>query len=54
MPKKLGHPSCQLLLLDLVSGLNWERVEEHVGTNSRDAVFQDGDELETPLYLACQ
>jgi hypothetical protein len=45
-------PSCQLL--DLVIDLNWELVVDHARRHPQDAKFQDGDGLETPLYLACQ
>ena len=45
-------PSCELL--DLVIDMDWDRVVHHVRDNPQDATWQDGDGLETPLYLACQ
>jgi ankyrin repeat protein len=44
--------SCQLL--DLVIDMDWEKVKDYAQRNPEDAAFQDGDGLETPLYLACQ
>lgn len=48
----LPNPSCQLL--DLVIRFDWDNVIEHCKVHPEDASFQDGDNLETPLYLACQ
>ena len=41
-------------LYDAVLDLDWEKVVEHCRDYPRDAQFQEGDNLETPLYLACQ
>jgi hypothetical protein len=41
-------------LYDLVIDRNWQRAIRHCREHSIDAEFQDGDTLETPLYLACQ
>jgi hypothetical protein len=41
-------------LYDLVIDGNWHRAIRHCREHCIDAEFQDGDTLETPLYLACQ
>ena len=41
-------------LYDLVLDLDWNRVMAHCQQSPQDAQFQEGDGLETPLYLACQ
>jgi hypothetical protein len=41
-------------LYDLVIDRNWDHAICHCREHSIDAEFQDGDTMETPLYLACQ
>lgn len=41
-------------LYDLVLDLNWPAVIRHCHNHPQDALFQEGDTQETPLYLACQ
>jgi hypothetical protein len=41
-------------LYDLVLDMDWNRAILHCQKQPQDAKFQDGDGLETPLYLACQ
>ena len=41
-------------LYDLVLDLDWPAVIHHCRHHPHDALFQDGDTGETPLYLACQ
>jgi hypothetical protein len=41
-------------LYDLVLDRNWHRAVRHCREQPIDAEFQDGDTMETPLYLACQ
>mgnify|MGYP005855895967 CR=1 FL=1 len=41
-------------LYDLVLAFRWDDVIHHCQTNPQDARYQEGDNWETPLYLACQ
>ena len=41
-------------LYDLVLDMNWPAVIRHCHNHPQDALFQEGDTQETPLYLACQ
>jgi hypothetical protein len=41
-------------LYDLVLEMRWESAIQHCQENPVDASYQDGDNSETPLYLACQ
>ncbi|CAB9501874.1 expressed unknown protein [Seminavis robusta] len=41
-------------LYDLVLDMDWTSVIRHCRDNPEDARFQEGDGLESPLYLACQ
>jgi len=45
-------PGCELY--DLVLELQWDEARRHVERRPIDAHYQEGDTLETPLYLACQ
>jgi hypothetical protein len=53
-PPPLPRPSNELY--DLINDRNWDSAIHHCRSehNHIDAAFQDGDTLETPLYLACQ
>jgi hypothetical protein len=52
LPKRTIPPCSDLY--DLVLDLDWDRVIQHCSDHPQDARFQEGDGLETPLYLACQ
>jgi hypothetical protein len=41
-------------LYDLVLDMDWSRAMVHCQHHPQDAKYQDGDGLESPLYLACQ
>ena len=53
-PPPLPPPRPSDELYDLVIDRNWQSAIRHCREHSIDAEFQDGDTLETPLYLACQ
>lgn len=47
-----AKPSSELY--DMVVDMRWHRVLQHCHTVPLDAQYVDGDNLETPLYVACQ
>ena len=48
---KQQQPSSELY--DLILDMSWHKAVRHCRAHPTDASYQDGDNLETPLYLAC-